>query len=76
MESHKKPLWQDILSYTRSKNKIAVALIIIGVLGLALPVLPGVLLIVIGLLILKPEWADKLKQKLRNNKDFNQTSHR
>ena len=70
MESDKKPLWQDIMSYTRNKNKIAVVLIIIGILGLVLPVLPGILLIAFGLFILKPEWVDKLRERVKGNKDL------
>ena len=61
MDEEKKPLWEEIVDFTKSKNKLAVVLIAIGVLGLILPVLPGLLLIAVGFYLLKPEWADKLK---------------
>ena len=60
---NKKPLWEEIKNFSRHKYKWAVLLIVLGVLGLALPVIPGILLLAIGLYILKPEWYDKLKKK-------------
>lgn len=62
MEEEKKPLWEEIVNFTKSKNKLAVSLIAIGVLGLLLPVIPGLLLIAVGIYLLKPEWADKVKE--------------
>ncbi len=62
MDEEKKPLWEEIVDFTKSKNKLAVALIALGLIGLVLPVLPGLLLIVVGIYLLKPEWADKIKE--------------
>ena len=39
--TEKKPLWQDILQFSRNKNKMAVGFISLGIVGLALPVIPG-----------------------------------
>ena len=61
----KKPLWQDIQVFTRQKFRIASALLLIGLAGLVLPVIPGLLLIAIALFILKPEWSHKLSKKIR-----------
>lgn len=62
MDEEKKPLWEEIVDFTKSKNKLAVALIALGLIGLALPILPGLLLIAVGVYLLKPEWADKVKE--------------
>ena len=39
-------------------------LILLGIIGLALPILPGLLFIFLGIYLLKPEWLQKLKNWL------------
>ena len=56
------PLWEDILRFSRHKYKFASALIILGVLGLVIPVIPGILLILGAVFLLKPEWYHKFKK--------------
>ncbi len=56
------PLWEDILRFSKHKYKFASALIIIGVIGLVIPVIPGVLLILGAAFLLKPEWYQKFKK--------------
>jgi len=67
MDEEKKPLWEEIVDFTKSKNKLAVALIAIGLLGLALPIIPGLLLIAVGIYLLKPEWVEKVKAQFKKN---------
>jgi uncharacterized protein YqgC (DUF456 family) len=55
------PLWEDILRFSRHKYKFASALIILGVLGLVIPVIPGILLILCAVFLVKPEWYHKVK---------------
>jgi hypothetical protein len=61
MDEEKKPLWEEIVDFTKSKNKLAVTLIAIGVLGLILPIIPGLLMIAVGIYLLKPEWIEGIK---------------
>ena len=58
-------LWEDIARFSKKKYKIATILIILGLSGLILPVIPGLLLLAVGVFILKPEWFAKLREKLR-----------
>jgi hypothetical protein len=58
----KKPLWEEIVEFTKSKNKLAIAFIALGSVGLILPIIPGLLLVAVGIYLLKPEWADKIKE--------------
>ncbi len=67
MENENKPLWEEIVDFTKSKNKLAVALIGLGILGLVLPIIPGILLIAVGVYLLKPEWIEKVKEQFRKN---------
>ncbi len=60
---NKKPLWQDIKNFSHKKIKLGFGLIFLGLLGLVLPVIPGILLLAIGLFLLKPEWYDKFRKK-------------
>ena len=60
---NKRPLWQDIKNFSDKKLKLGFGLIFLGLLGLVLPVIPGILLLAIGLFILKPEWYDKFRKK-------------
>lgn len=62
MTEEKKPLWEEIVEFTKSKNKLAIALIVLGSVGLILPIIPGLLLVAVGIYLLKPEWADKIKE--------------
>ena len=55
-------LWQDIIEFSRNKNKLAVGFIILGLLGIFLPIIPGTILLAIGIFILKPEWYESAKR--------------
>ncbi len=60
----KKPLWPEIKQFSSSKYKLATILIIVGLMGLVLPVIPGILLLAVALFILKPEWFEKLRSRV------------
>lgn len=59
----KTPLRDKIKHFSKHKLKWAVLFIFLGLLGLVLPVIPGILLLAIGLFLLKPEWFDKFRRK-------------
>jgi preprotein translocase subunit Sss1 len=65
----KKPLWQEILNFSSHKYRTGIILIFIGLLGLVLPVIPGIVLIGLGLIFLKPDWYDRLKNKFNERRD-------
>jgi len=56
------PLWQDILQFSRQKTRIAVGFILLGILGLILPIIPGILLLSIGVFLIKPECYESFKK--------------
>ena len=66
---NKDPLWHEIKKFSKHKSKIAIGFILLGLLGLVLPVIPGILLLLIGLFILKPEWYEKFKRKFGIGED-------
>ena len=56
------PLWHDIIKFSRNKFKLAVGFIALGFLGLVLPIIPGILLLAMGIFLLKPEWYEIFRQ--------------
>lgn len=54
--SNSNPLWHDIIKFSRNKFKLAIGFIALGVLGLFLPIIPGILLLGVGIFLIKPEW--------------------
>ena len=56
------PLWQDIIEFSRNKTKLAISFIVLGILGLILPVIPGILLLGLGVFLIKPDWYSLFRQ--------------
>jgi len=56
-------LRDKIKHFSKHKLKWAILFILLGLLGLVLPVIPGILLLAVGLFLLKPEWFDKFRRK-------------
>ena len=54
--SDKNPLWHDIIKFSHKKPKLAIGFIALGLLGLIVPVIPGILLLGVGVFLIKPEW--------------------
>jgi uncharacterized membrane protein YbaN (DUF454 family) len=56
------PLWHDIIKFSRNKNKLAIGFIVLGILGLILPMIPGILFLGVGIFIIKPEWYESFRR--------------
>jgi len=67
-KTSKKPLIKQLESFRKWRNWIAMPLIALGVLSLLLPILPGVLIIFLGIMLFNPELADRIKDKVINLK--------
>lgn len=62
---HKKELVDEIREFQQSK-KIAIPIILsLGILGLVLPVLPGVALLFLGFLLIFPREGEEVIKKIR-----------
>ena len=51
----KKPLWEDILKFHKNRITLGIILVILGAFGLLIPILPGLLVILLGLALLAPD---------------------
>ena len=56
------PLWHDIIKFSRNKSKLAIGFIALGLLGLILPIIPGILLLGVGIFLIKPEWYETFRR--------------
>jgi hypothetical protein len=59
-------LWEQILKFKKHRIPIASLLVILGLLGLILPVLPGWLLIILGIALLRPGMMANLRERLKS----------
>lgn len=65
VKKEKKPLWEDILSFSRNKYLIAIVLILVALLGLVVPIIPGLLLFLLALALLRKGWMPRLRKRWR-----------
>lgn len=56
---------EEIKKFQNEKKKYFIILMILGFVGLIVPVIPGLLLISMGFALLKPNYGDELIVKLK-----------
>ncbi len=62
---NKHPLLDDILRFKKSKGILAFILVFIGLIGLVIPVIPGLLFFLLAVALFKPGLMAKIRQKLK-----------
>ncbi|KPK93170.1 hypothetical protein AMJ80_06095 [bacterium SM23_31] len=62
--TEKKPLVDRIMKFRKWRNWIAIPLILVGIVSLALPILPGIAILFLGILLINPGLAYKIKDKI------------
>ena len=60
-----RPLYREIVKFGKTKKLIAIPLIILGLAGLILPIIPGIALLVFAVMLLFPRDGDKIIQKIK-----------
>jgi hypothetical protein len=61
----RRPLWEDIRRFKKTKILLAVIFLSLGVLGFILPVIPGFLFILLAVAMLRPGMMKKIRNKLK-----------
>ena len=61
-----KDLVDEIKDFRQNKKKLIPVVIVLGILGLFLPILPGVALLFFGFLLIFPKEGEKLLKKVRS----------
>ena len=62
-EKQKRPLWDEILKFSKNKYQLAIVLILIGLTGFIIPVIPGSLLLVMALALLRKGTMNCLRDR-------------
>ena len=62
----KKDLIDEIEDFRENKKKLIPVVIVLGILGLFLPILPGVALLFFGFLLIFPKEGENLLKKVRS----------
>jgi len=65
IEQSRDVLWEEIQRFSSKKYYWAALLIFVGLLGLVVPVIPGLLLIAFAVALLKPGLMAKLRRKAK-----------
>jgi uncharacterized protein YqgC (DUF456 family) len=61
----KKPLWEEILPLTKKKYILIPLLIILSLLGIVVPIIPGIALFILAIMMMRKGTASKLRRKFR-----------
>ncbi|MBD3223886.1 MAG: hypothetical protein GF313_04105 [Caldithrix sp.] len=61
-----KPLFEDIKRFGRQKYGLAIILVIFGVLGLILPIIPGIALLLLAVGLFKKNWLTAVRRRMKN----------
>ncbi len=62
----KKNLVDEVRDFQKNKKKLIPVLVVLGILGLFLPILPGVALLFFGFLLIFPREGENLLKKIRS----------
>jgi len=64
-EQRKRPLVEEIRSFRKNKIKTALLLLVIGLAGLVLPIIPGLVFILLAVWLIFPDQSEKLWERLK-----------
>ena len=60
------PLWEDIKKFSGNKYSLATILVLIGLLGIFIPVIPGLLFFLFAIALFKPGLMTKIRSKIKS----------
>ncbi len=63
------PLWEEILRFSKNKYLLALILILIGLLGVVVPVIPGILLFLLAIALLRKGMMARLRRYFKTRTD-------
>ena len=61
----KKSLTEEIKQFQKERKWYGTALLSVGMLGLVLPVIPGLFLIALGVALISPKYGNELLEKFK-----------
>ena len=64
-DREKKPLWEEIKSFSKTKSFIAIALLLLALLGIIVPIIPGIIFFVLAIALFRKGWMSKIRERFR-----------
>ena len=61
----KKPLWEEIRKFSRTKYFIAIVLLILAGLGIIVPIIPGIIFLILAIALFRKGWMSKIRERFR-----------
>jgi uncharacterized protein YqgC (DUF456 family) len=61
----KNSLYDEMKKFQNEKKNYVIALFILGILGLIFPIIPGLLLIGLGVALISPKYGEALLEKIK-----------
>ena len=63
------PLWEEILRFSKNKYLLALILVLTGLLGVVVPVIPGILLFLLAIALLRKGMMSRLRRYFKIRTD-------
>jgi flagellar biosynthesis component FlhA len=60
------PLWVSIRRFSRNRPFLAILFLILGIIGVVIPVIPGLLFIFLAIAMFKRGWLSKFRRYFRS----------
>ena len=64
-DEEKKPLWEEIKSFSKAKYIIALALLLLAILGIIVPIIPGIIFLILAIALFRKGWMSKIRERFR-----------
>ena len=61
----KKPLWHDIRKFSKNKYFFAIFLLLLALLGILVPIIPGIIFFILAIALLRKGWMSKIRTRFR-----------
>ncbi len=58
-----KALWREILAFNKSKYFIVLLLFLLALSGVLIPVIPGLLIFILALALLRKGWMEQIRKR-------------
>ena len=61
----RRPLWEDIKRFSKNRYLLVLLFIVLAVIGLVVPIIPGLALLILAIALLKKGWMAKIRRRIR-----------
>jgi uncharacterized protein YqgC (DUF456 family) len=62
---NRKPLWEDIKKFSKNRYLLVFLFLILALVGIVVPIIPGLALLVLAIALIKKGWMAKIRRRVR-----------